>query len=381
MSEQEIKISTEDKPSATKKEEILYLFTSTHATYIPDALDLLALPSGLSYRFRYDVEHLPSTLFTSDKKIQLKNLNEKNALLIHIHLNYDQSDSKKHPKIIESVPIRKAKIIEAKLVGDFVWLHFKLAEWVEYKIPKLSLPNPYDKIIKNALPNYSQDHLAVTAVLHDDEGIIYVNSELNEDHDTTISNWSNLVSFVRSFDEHKNSIFLKFLKIHASGKNNVKLPTNLGDDTFGFELDSGKTFQIHLLQRYYEKNSDVPFILQVNTNENQIIHIKSTDKIQGKYDVLRFTITSEPLMRSQQTFLNILPSTKLSTTLISKPFYNVKIKPSNAHLFRSLLIIISGICIAAVSSDFKDTLGNFSTVLSVFGAVLTAIGAFWLPKK
>lgn len=371
----------ENQIEVKANEQILYLFTSTHENYINDALDLLALPSGLNYRFRYDVRHLPSDLFHDTNKTQLKDLNGKNAYLIHAHVNFENLSQSKYPAILELVPIRKAKVIEAKLVGDFVWLHFSLAEWVEYSVPKSSNLNPYHETIKDILPDNSKDFLVVTAVLQTNKNITCICPTLHEDQDLVISNWSNLISYVQSFDEHKNSIFLKFLKIQSSGETDVKLPTNLGDNTFGFELDSGKTFQIHILERYYKKNSEVPFLLEVKTNENQIIHIKSSDQVQGKYDILRFTITSDLLMRSQQSFLNILPSSKLSTTLISKPFYNIKIKPNTTQLIRSALIIISGISIAAVSTDFKEILGNYSTLLSIFGAVLTAIGAFWLPKK
>lgn len=362
-------------------DEILYLFTSTWQPYIKDALDLLALPSGLSYRFRYDIRHLRTDLFIDTEKTQLKNMNGLDAFLIHVRTKPKNQTKSIYPEIIESIPIRKAKVIEAKLVGDFVWFHFLLGAWIKYSEPKSTSINPYHNTIQDILPADSKNNLAVTAILTDRKKIDCLCSTLHEDQDAVITNWSNLVSYIRSFKEHENSIFLKFLKIKASGESDVKLPTNLGDDTFGFELDSGKTFQIHILQRYYETNSEVPFFLKVNTNENHIIQIKSSDQIQGKYDVLRFTITSEPLLRSQQSFLNILPSIDLAHTMISKPFYNVKIKPSIPHLFRSIIIIVSGITLVSISPNFEETLGNYSVLPSIFGAVITALGGFWLPKK
>lgn len=373
--------NSDNQNKSKSNDDVLYLFTSTWKPYIKDALDLLAMPSGLDYRFRYDVRHLRDDLFTNSSKTQLKNLNGLDIFLIHVQTKSKVQTTTPPPEIIESVPVRKAKVLEAKLVGDFVWIRFLLGEWVKYSEPKSNSINPYHDTIREILPDDSKDKLATTAILAKRQNIKCICSTLHENQDTVVANWSNLVSYIRNFEGHENSIFLKFLKIQGIGDSNVQLPIDLGDNIFGFKLDSGKTFQIHLLQRYYEDNSEVPFSLQVKTNENQIIHIKSSDQIQGKYDLLRFTLTSESLMRSQQTFLNIRPSEDLFTTLISKPFYNVELKPSKGSLFKSMLIIVSGIALVAIGSNFKEPLGDYSVLPSIFGAVVIALGAFWLPKK
>ena len=79
--------------------------------------------------------------------------------------------------------------------------------------------------------------------------------------------------------------------------------------------------------------------------------------------------------------VNAMRYKNLSNTLISKQFYNVTLKQSKTNLFKSLMIIVSGIALIAIGSNFKEILGDYSILPSIFGAVVTALGGFWLPKK
>ena len=40
--------------------QVLYLLSSTAEPYIKDILDILAIPSGFHYRFKYEFKWLPS---------------------------------------------------------------------------------------------------------------------------------------------------------------------------------------------------------------------------------------------------------------------------------------------------------------------------------
>lgn len=354
--------------------QTVYLFTSTAQPYIKDALDLLALPSNISYRFRYDVKWLPTDLFVDETKTKLKPLDVKDALLIHVHT---EPSSTEIPKIAEFIPIRKAKVIETRLMGDFVWIHFTLGDWVVYDNPrKTATQNQHHDIIRNLMPQDSKDDYKYTAVISNRHNISTLQDDLQDDKDEVLSNWSNIISYLKTIPPHGKSVFLKLLKILDINDNKKLVPEKL-DDRYGFALESGKTYRIEVLQRYFGK-IDTPINLELVTDSNEIVKIKE-DQIQGKYDVLLFTITSEKTARTRRSFLIFKP--QQSDLIIPQAFYDLKILPHKPTVSVIIALLAVGFTLTGSSEFLKDYLNQFAAFLPPIGGFLIAIGSYMIPKK
>ena len=89
--------------NSPSRSQMTFLFTSTASPYHDDTADLLELPTGLGYRFRYHERHLPSDV---KEKIKQNNL-PRNALLVHAIT----SKTEKPPNVLEYFPIRDAEIL------------------------------------------------------------------------------------------------------------------------------------------------------------------------------------------------------------------------------------------------------------------------------
>lgn len=373
--------TSEDKtksiPSKTQetpetKSNILYLFTSTEPPYHNDALDLLALPSDLPYRFRYDLKYLPDNL---QKEDQLKAVSK--ALLIHVRTT---PISKKVPAdIIEHFPIREAKILDVKLVGNFVWIEFILGDWINYKD---SQKNVHHNSIVELMPKFQKKELKNTLLLAPDHKLETLKEDLSEPYENSqvITSWSNLITQLMNLPEHENSIFLKFLSIEQIDditKSTKLKPEELGNKIFGFKVSRGKTYRIEVLQRAKD-NPNPKFDLEVFSKNEEISALKKTAKVQGKYDILNFIISIERLEQKRRSFFIIRPEKDTAEKFtVSRTRFNVEIKvPQNT---KNLLIIGLG---AGIFISGLGTVAENLTVLipSAIGASLSAIALYFLRR-
>ncbi|MCH7561762.1 MAG: hypothetical protein IIC67_10445, partial [Thaumarchaeota archaeon] len=242
-------------PSPAK---LVYLFTSTRQPYIKDALDLLALPLGMTYRFRYDVKYLPNEFFENqDNEKKLVSLNGKDALLVHVHTTPKNiANPNEIPKILEALPLRKAKILEAKLMGDFVWIQFILGNWIKYDNAKKSSKNIYHQKIIDILPVGSENEFKITAMIAREDEFFEIN-ELSLSQEAVISNWSNLVSFVKDFLGHEHSVFLKLIRIIDLNCSDALSPEDLGNSKFERDFTYKKeVFDKNIIKPIYEEQCE-----------------------------------------------------------------------------------------------------------------------------
>jgi len=367
-------------------DKVLYMFTSTAQPYIKDTLDLLALPVGVSYRFRYDVKWLPVDLFENENKIKLKSLKDQKSILVHVRtLPKPKLHGKISYEIIEFIPMREAKILEASMVGDFVWVYFLLGDWIDYSLLSKESQQLYHNKIKDVMSNPLKTELVYTALLSKKPDLQTIQEDLSADYHNSkvVSNWSTLINFIGSKSEHKNSIFIKLLSIEDIRNNNKLKPVKLSGSIYGFSLESEKTYQIRILQR--SLNSPSPsFNLKIITNSDDILPIKDTDIVQGKYDIFRFIISPTPLLKSRYTFLLIQPEDDYPKEYkIAHCFFNIKINIQKKYLAGLLGGLTAALALSGLGSTIADVSGVklLSTVLPILGGFGSAVIAYLMPKR
>lgn len=274
------------------EDETLFLLSSTQEPYIKDALDLLFLPSGLEYRFRYEKKWLSKKFHNQN---EINNLINKTALLIHIESILEE-DGKY--KITEFIPIRKAKIIKAKNYGEILWLSFSLDDWVKYENKKDEGLNQHHDYIKNLTPIDSKEYVNQIIYYAKNIKLEYIDDNSNDEN--VLTNWFNIVAEIYKLNAHIkiNSIYTKLLSIKKlkdgkiiKPKRNVYSNSNNEDkivSSYNFSSDS--EYLIEILQYYVKGKIDQPFKFKSVVDETNLISLKQEDIIQGKYDLLKFII-------------------------------------------------------------------------------------------
>jgi len=365
--------------SQTQTNEILYLFTSTEYPYYADMLDLLSYPSNTTYRFRYDKKYLADDL--QDEK-DLKSLKGTTALLIHVHTDKKHVDAP--APIIEHFPIRKAKILEVKFMGSFVWFEFLLKDWVKYDGTDKQY---HDKMVEKMPDNMKTEltHLVIKAPAIE---FCKVEEDISKpyDHNDVIISWSNLVTSLINTGKHDKSIFTKFLSIEEIEKiNTTKMlePKKLSDRLYGFSLDRKKSYRIEILQRA-KTNPDKKFNLQVSTNEGQILAIKKTSIIQGKYDILSLIISAAPLAQSLRSFLIIEPEKDAPDELIiPKLHFNLEVNVSSKRRIVLSSILGFGIFLTGLGAvlNAPDGISSLGIIIPAIGGTISGLMVYLLPQN
>jgi len=356
-------------------QKILYLFTSTEHPYHKDALDLLSLPAGVTYRFRYDLKYLPVDLQTAEQFNQIS----KNVILVHVRTT--PIAQKKPADILEHFPVREAEIIDLKFMGNFVWVEFLLGDWIKYEIN-----NQYHQSIVNVMPNYQKKELKYTVIIAPKFAYESLKEDLSMPYENSpvIKSWSNLTSLLMKTSEHDNSIFLKFVslqKIDTQYDSIRQKLKKIGNKIYGFEIEKNASYRIEVLQR--AKNNPAPnFDLEIFTNEDEIRPIQKTGKVQGKYDVLDFIFTSENLERSRRSFFIIRPEKDTAKKFtVSRLHFDVDIKVSQSSKVVLVIVLGFGVFLSGIGTALQNPELFTGTVIgAAVGGAMCSIALYLLRR-
>ena len=368
-------------------DQVLYLLSSTVEPYIKDILDILALPSGFNYRFRYVFRWLTSEFQNQEHLDKLKN---REVLIVHIITERIESEVGKRYRIIEYIPIRKAFIVEAKIMAGFVYFEFKLDGYVKFDKPFDQIKeakNPFSDQVKSKIPLELREYVKNLAFLAPHINVQYVSDTITKPNDELVVSWFNLVSYIGRLKPYKDlrAVFTKLLEITNVNTHKTVVSEEIAEGLHGFRLNSANAYRIRILQRYLNAEKlDPIFKLEITSNSTDINTIKNQALIQGGYDVLDFIISVPDVVSSRETFLYIKPDeTGSRAFMISSIIYFVKITPNVRKLGVVFGVVTSGIVLAGLSSNIANVtdISQLSTVLSVIGAIISAVSAPFFPKS
>jgi hypothetical protein len=355
-----------------ENEQILYLFSSTNDTYIKDILDILFLPADSVYRFRYDLKWISNELDTNDKLAKAP----KETLLVHAFMTEHENAGKIEYHIDELIPIRKATILESRIVGDFVVFLFKLGEYIRYSTTYSgAAQNPYHSQLHNITPspsniseNIVSSKLAFLAAHQDFRS--EKDSLTKDEQDSTVINWSNLITYIGRIEPHrkKKSVFLKLLSISNIANDESLQMSELSSNDYGFKMKGNTTYRVRILQRSFA-DIKTPFLLNIETDGEIIKSVKSDAMIQGKYDILDFLISSGDFNGTKNTALFIKPKeAPPNEELIASLVCSCSIKAVDYRVWIFAALIGAGIALSALTASSNDM--NLKTYGPLIGAVL-----------
>lgn len=270
-----------DSGDMKSKDKTILLLSSTASPYIKDILDLLFLPSGVRYRFRYSKEWVQADFLTKDGS---KVLLDKRAIIAHIHT---KKENEGDYKILEFIPIREAKIDDVKVLGEFLWVSFVLGDWIHYHEAQAAKLNEYHELFKKQVPIDSREYVNKIMFSVDRFDIDTIPDDPTGDDEEVLRNWTQLTRQIAGLEPHQNSIFTKMLALKDFNTKKSVSPTILGEHVAGYQLGTGRVYSIDVAQYSPGERQIASFNLNLLV-PTVITPIKGEAEVKGRYDILDF---------------------------------------------------------------------------------------------
>lgn len=359
------------------EDRMVFLLTSTAFPYIRDALDLLFLPSGVHYRFRYRKKWLPDEFLVKES---VQELQGKDAIIIHIHTKKEKEVN----RILEFIPIRAAKIDSVRALGEFLWVRFILGDWMHYhKAHRPNELNEFHELLKKQVPDDSREFVKKIMFFVKKFKIETIPDDPSGESDEAIKNWTLIAGHVGKLEPHQNSIFTKILSIKDMNTREPISPMMLNPHITGYQLNAGRIYSLDVAQYYPGDKEIKPFNLNILTS-TIITPIKGEAEIKGKYDLLHFVINSTSSEKTVNTFLSFRASPH-EPYLISEPFFNITVHGQWGRVASSLLIFGIGVTLTNVSTQLVELIAGKSVNpailgMAAIGAVFSSLGLFFLRR-
>jgi len=366
-------------------DSIVFLLTSTSATYHRDALDLMFYPSQISYRFRYDKKWLSQEFKLADGRLskdEILTLVGKKAMLVHIQT--EEKDGQY--KILEFLPIREATIQEVKILGEFLWLNFTLGDWIIYHEESIGdKVNEYHELFRSQTPKDSRDTVNQLVFFVKKFGVKTMPDDPTGKDEEVLSNWTLIAGHMSRFGfqaAKRALVFLKLVSIRNVDDGKVLRGKILDSSQRGFEFEADKSYSFDIAE-YCGRNIE-PFEIELKTQADKIEPILGKAEIRGKYDMLHFIVNCKAAKKDYVSMLLFEPSSGGQDNLVSRALLQVRIK---TRKWRNvwLPLLFFGVSTLLTSEQFLSYLAgeaiNYGVLTAaVSGTIISTASLFFLRK-
>jgi hypothetical protein len=341
--------------------------------------NVLAMPSGFTYRFRYQRKKQGEWM---PEIANPKELNNCRALVV----------LRDFFVTAQLIPIRKIYITSILIIGDIVYIEYLLEERIAFN----SNPDKRDKQIEkfnqrivtdiktNIYPNIPGQDLKNLVFFGTDYTYDFVDDEYKGDKADEDSNrWGNLIEVIGTFNNTGIEVFkdFDFIKINGitdENSNPAKLITN--KNRLFFLIKNRKLYSLQFLQRTYTGRQATSAVIQprdivLTTDANAIRLVTSRLNILGKYDLLKFFFSPEISSLKKNTFL-MLQFYRGSEAL---PFPSILIPMQIRYSFWENIITSSSLiifCLASITYWFAEIIVPASYVQALRNVLLPVMIVF-----
>lgn len=294
--------------------ETVFLLSSTAQPYQRDALDIVFLPSNVSYRFRYDKKWLSPKLKTANGEIiteKALDLKGKEAIIVHILIENEEGIKNEQINygVLEYLPLRKARINQVRILGEFLWIGFILGDWITYNKSSENGINEHHEFIKNQVPT-NPDILDELVFVKKGVKMSTTPENFEETDDRVLKNWNLIASHVSRYSYEYNErgkypVMLKLIGVCSADSETTIIPKKIGQNLYGFELTSGESYFCDIAE--FCSEGIEPFELELIMAEKSITPTIKTSEVRGKYDVLRFMMSCNSVQKDQLSMIHFQP--------------------------------------------------------------------------
>jgi len=351
------------------------LVTST--AYRKDVLNLLCLPEGIDYRFRYRARWISKELFENPSV--LKGMRGTIA-----YFYGSQADEQS----VEFLPIREVVIEDVETLGDILHVRFSTGKfydqssWSGGQHPN-PLSGPVEAVVAPFLQT-SAPRMSRLLVISDFHPLPIGTNQL--------LSWSSLVQWLSDLKPFQGASFLKTIRLIDSNRTEIQpsvLVSKSGVALRGYKLRGGATYQIELLQRTKDDIRLIePFEIVMKTPES-LIPIKNA-AVVGKYDKLELIFSVKPQLDNVYSSVTIQAKGDPTAWIPTKDTGDAKVNVESPEIQLSIkigrirhVLPIALITLGIVFAPFASALNRFwvlglsdlqLSIVSALGVLLVAGG-------
>lgn len=292
---------------ANQGELFVVIIVNTIAPYCFEINNIMALPVGFTYRFRYQKKKQGEWMPEIKNPKTLKGCN---ALVV----------LREFLTTAKLIPIRKIYINNVLVIGDIVYIEYELKERVTFssdpdrRNEQIELFNRriITDIKTDRYPNSPNQNLKNLVFMGTDYTYDFKDEDYQgEEIDKDSNNWGNLIELIGTFNNTGIEVYKDFDFIKITGLidefGNPARPQKIKDKLF-YILENRVVYNLQFLQRTYTGslgNSAVikPRDIVLISDPSEVKLIIPRLNILGKYDLLSFAFRSEISSFKKNTIL------------------------------------------------------------------------------
>jgi hypothetical protein len=277
---------------------VIIIFNSIRP-YAYEVNNILAVPDGFTYRFRFRHKWMPTIESPSDL------VGRRGLVLLR---DFDNA---------KFVPLRRIQVSNILEVGEVSYIEYVLEDIIEFdsdeQIRKRQL-DEFNERMKAAIIGYENmpgENLEKLIFLYTDlaYGIRdrhYQGLEQNR----VLNSWGNLTQIISQMECFTDFDFLKVVQIIDSKGEMVPIVVRSYPNTGRFQLRSSTIYRAHVFQRAFtHREGDSSVIsrrqIAIKGEPGEVRTIQSTYSVAGKYDLYKYYFKTEPTPRTRNSSLYI----------------------------------------------------------------------------
>jgi hypothetical protein len=341
------------------------MVSSDAEPYWKDCLDILFVPDGYEYHFRYQKKWI-------EQGVTAQQLEGKHALIV-AQLREVKGGIPLH------VPLRRCQIQQAVDRGAFIAITFTLGAFVSFGENPQSYVRDFDRSLRERLGTRIVDNGVGGPFVFFDSGLQVSYSLTNRlDND-----WISIVSVLALSTRYQRTIFLGF-----RGLEDFKTREQVSYSEGAFHIRAGNTYKFRVAQYLPDSDSSGNVIernkltdfgsvsLDIVGGETRLL--TSSQDIRGRYDELTFVFATN---WSEKTAMCIskFTGTGKDSTYIPSIGLNLRVIPSRLY-WGGLGLFFFGILAVAAVGILKEDETTAKVALTAIGTVLSAAGLY-LAKR
>jgi len=336
--------------------------------YRYDINQIVALPSGFTYRNRWAERWVDPSLFDD-----IANLENKPVLLILRDFDQDRL-----------IPLRWGRLYLAQRIGTIFYFEYELEDFVRYGADATKRTHQVEGFNRAFHSYHPENSSAPREGIEPSVFLSGIGSELERATFDDFDNWGNVVNAVGTVKAYEAVEFLKIVGTTSLDKNPAKIHER------HYELQPNAVYEMRLFQFIPNPGEGElePHDIELNTSSKQIMVLQERQRAVGKYDMLRFVFRVEDLRHGESSFIEVLhkPHPKSSGFALPSLYLPVVIKRGwrSANIIRFLVTATA--LVFTFSPDFFGLIkidAEWVRSLAIVLFVLTIMGwrrvweAFW----
>ena len=245
---------------------LLFFTSNARSRYIQDTLNIVALPEGVLYHFRYDEK------WVNIDQNQLSELKNKRILVVFAdtHLFDGNNRVQKEIEEYQYYPLRFGELFDTYKQGSIIHVYFKLGDFVDWTINTSDQREDNDTVesfLKWHKDNLLKAGTPTTNIFLSKLETNYIEKPQSADNSRA---WETIVAVLERVNDYRHAIFYRiatlrkfkksyFLRIQQLFRRQtrdfepVDTSVQILPNSSGFVLESGRTYSLELT--FYRPNS------------------------------------------------------------------------------------------------------------------------------